>query len=132
MIECIKVKVGHQLLFDVINGFTERFNKLVEVFFVKKNFEALVGIIVPLLAFGDGEKVIVGPGGFHVEEICPSFSCPYLFREYRIRSVAFLFVLHWVEFSSCLSASQIYRIPIRISKHELNQMMKQVDDKWFS
>ena len=73
-VERIKIKIGHQLFLDMIDGFSERFNELVKVFFVKENLVPFIRVIHPFLAFRDGKEVIVGLGRLHVEKIRSALS----------------------------------------------------------
>ena len=76
-----KINIGHELGFHVVERFLQGFDKLVEVFLIQKQLLLFVGKAVTLCqsaAFSDGQKIVVGTGRFHVEEVRP-FTRPYAF-----------------------------------------------------
>src|SRR5262245_43601283 len=75
MVESIKIKVGHQFSFHIINSFAEGFNKLVEILFVKKDLMTVITVVIKAFAaFCDSEVVVVTTGGSYIKEISPAFT----------------------------------------------------------
>ena len=54
MIECVEIKIRHQLGFYMINSFIKRLNEFVEIFLVQKNLVPVIPIVIKTLtAFSD-------------------------------------------------------------------------------
>ena len=52
MVESIKIKIGHQFCFYIINRFGHPFQKFIKIFFVQKNFMTVITIFIkPFPAF---------------------------------------------------------------------------------
>lgn len=95
MVKLREINAWHQLVLNVVDGIIKRIHKLVEVLFVEKNLvffirKAIIILVIPLLAFGDGQVVIIGASRLNVEEI-RSFPSFYFLRENLIATVFVLF-----------------------------------------
>lgn len=69
--ELLKINVGQEFGFYVVNGLPEGFDELIEVFFVEKQLVLFVGEAIALQvppALGNGQKIVVGAGGLHVKK----------------------------------------------------------------
>ena len=70
--ELSKVNVGQQLCFDVVDGFLQGFNELLEIFFIQKKLLLFIGESLALClppTLGDGNVIVIGAGRFYIEEI---------------------------------------------------------------
>ncbi len=93
LVERVKVKIGHQLRFNMGQRFVEGFLKLVKIFFIQKNLKSLVRVVSTLFTFGNGQKVIVGLGRFYVKKIRSPLTRFKLSREYTVVACASLFLV---------------------------------------
>src|SRR5689334_15584632 len=97
MVISIKVEVGHQFSFHIINCFCQCFQELVEVFFVKEDLVPVITIFVEFLpAFRNSDVVIIATGSPHIEEIGSTFSSPDAFAVNAFHSFVGVFVRHSV------------------------------------
>src|SRR6186713_1638770 len=97
MIECIKVKIGHQFCLYIINSFAESFDKLIKVFFIKEDLMTIIPIIIKsLTAFGNGQIIIITTGCPYVEEISPAFTST---NSFAVNAFHFVFVVILVRHS---------------------------------
>ena len=74
MIKLGEVYPRHQLVLHVIHGIVQGIYKLVEVLLIQEDLvffvrEPIVVLVIPLLAFSDGEVIVVGTGRLHIEEV---------------------------------------------------------------
>src|SRR4051812_20310985 len=80
VVELIEVVFRQQVLFNVVHGFVQRFNKFVEVLFVQKNLVTVVSVVAELfLAFGKGNVVVVRLGCPYIKEISSPSTSTYCF-----------------------------------------------------
>src|SRR4030095_12410 len=91
MVECIKVKIRHQLCFYIINSFAESLDKLIKVFFIKKDLMTIIPVIIESLAtFGDSQVIIITTGCSYVKEISPAFTST---NSFAVNAFHFVFVV---------------------------------------
>jgi hypothetical protein len=91
MIESIKVEVGHQFGFYMINRFSQCFDEFIEVFFVKKDLMTIIPIVIKALsAFCNCQVVIITPGGSYIKEIGPALSST---NSFAVNAFHFVFVI---------------------------------------
>ena len=94
MIERIKTKILHQIRFYIINGFSQGFQKLIEILFVQKNFMSLItAVIETFLAFCQRNKIIMRPGGTHIKEVRSEFS---RFKSFTVNRLVAAFLIGFV------------------------------------
>lgn len=75
----IEVVVRHQLCFHVVYRILQALDKLHHIFFVQKDFmffvgESLTVLMIPSLALGDGDVVVIRPRRLDVKKV-GSFPC---------------------------------------------------------
>ena len=88
MIKGIEIEVRKQLGTHMVYGFFQAAQKFIEVFFVKKNFMAIIAVIIkPFTAFGDGQEIITAFGSANIKKVCPSLSG---FNPFAVNTIHFL------------------------------------------
>src|SRR6187431_2849502 len=97
MIECIKVKVGHQFRLYIINRLAKCFDKLIKVFFVEEDLMTIITVIIKsLTAFGNGQVIIITTSGSYIKEISPAFTST---NSFAVNAFHFVFVVILVRHS---------------------------------
>jgi hypothetical protein len=100
MVECVEIEVGHQFGLDVVHGFRECLEELVEILLVKEDLMPVVTIVIETFtALRDGKIIIVPAGSPHIEEIGTSFTCADAFAVDAIHALFVVVVCHSVGFS---------------------------------
>src|SRR6187397_1123960 len=97
MIECIKIKIRHQLSLYIINRFAKCLYKLIKIFFIKEDLMTVIPIIIKTLtAFGDRQVIIITTGCSHIKEISPAFTST---NSFAVNAFHFVFVVILVRHS---------------------------------
>src|SRR6188508_557598 len=97
MIECIKVKIGHQFCLYIINGFAEGLDELIKVFLIKEDLMTIITVIIKsFTAFGNGQIIIITTGCSYVKEISPAFTST---NPFAVNAFHFVFVVILVRHS---------------------------------
>src|SRR4249920_798001 len=97
MIECIEVKIRHQLSLYIINRFAKRLYKLIKILFIKEDLMTIVSIIIKALtAFGNGEVIIITTCCSYIKEISPAFTST---NPLAVNAFHFVFVIILVRHS---------------------------------
>src|SRR5678815_2645553 len=97
MIKCIKVKIGHQFCFYIINSFAKSFDKLIKIFLVKKDFMTIISVVIKsLTAFSNGQIIIITAGCPYIKEISPAFTST---NSFAVNAFHFVFVVILVRHS---------------------------------
>src|SRR6187399_869979 len=97
MIECIKVKIGHQFSLYIVNCFPKGFDKLIKIFFIKEDLMTIITVIIKSLsAFGNGQIIIITTGCSYVKKISPAFTST---NSFAVNAFHFVFVVILVRHS---------------------------------
>jgi hypothetical protein len=77
MVECVEIKIRHQVGLYIVNRFTQRLNEFVEIFFVQEDLVPVITIVIKAFAaFSNGQEIIVTPGSPYIKKIGSSFTGP--------------------------------------------------------
>ena len=109
MIECVKIKIGHQLCLYIVNRLCKSFDEFVEVFFVKENFVPVIAIIVKTLtAFCDGQVIVIASCSSYIKKIRSSFSSANPFAVDTFHFLVVVLVRHSFNFFLQLKNALIF------------------------
>jgi len=91
----IEIKIGHQVCLNIVNRFTQGFDKFIKIFFVQKDLMPIVTLTLKLLTtFSNGKIVIVASGSPYIKKVSSSFPGSDAFAINAFHPFVVVFVRH--------------------------------------
>src|ERR1700759_5552533 len=95
VIECIEIKVGHQISLNIINSFRKGLYKFIEILLIQEDFVPVITIFIKFLtAFSNRQIIIIASCSPYIKKISPSLTGPDSFAIHAFHSFVIVLVRH--------------------------------------